>query len=409
MVLAASLALDAGSVAAQSAGTFAPVSDTLEVVHDQVFASTTAVLLANDMLRSPGSEDDSLQAVVVTPPSHGVVTVSPSGALSYTPEPGFVGTDSFTYVLQSLPIQVLQFAPASSNLEFESTLRISLGSDSARKTIPINGSVRLDVGDGTAPIDSVHVLSISVRNDAQIALQFKYGSPITVGKINLSAAKDSLKLDINRVGPRADASGAFNSFTQTGNKLNVETSVDMSGTGVLSNAVPNDPQHLVTETDFDVVGSVLTQPGTLAFVFNVDSHNQFQISGNDVDLNITGTAVATGPYVQRVTSDPATVTLHVISPTEIENRTLPERNRLLSLYPNPAAGETTISYEIARPGPVRFAVFDLLGRRRLVVFASSNVTGEQVQRLDLSHVSPGLYFVRVSQSAWSATRSLIVR
>jgi hypothetical protein len=50
-------------------------------------------LLANDS----DPDGDTLLAVVETPPSQGTATLSADGSLSYTPNPGFVGTDSFTY------------------------------------------------------------------------------------------------------------------------------------------------------------------------------------------------------------------------------------------------------------------------------------------------------------------------
>jgi hypothetical protein len=42
-------------------------------------------------------EGQSLTAVKVTDPSNGVVTINPDGSFTYTPNPGFVGEDSFTY------------------------------------------------------------------------------------------------------------------------------------------------------------------------------------------------------------------------------------------------------------------------------------------------------------------------
>src|SRR5439155_1398079 len=40
---------------------------------------------------------DALTAVKVSDPPHGTVTVNADGSFTYTPTPGFVGTDSFTY------------------------------------------------------------------------------------------------------------------------------------------------------------------------------------------------------------------------------------------------------------------------------------------------------------------------
>src|SRR6266568_2680459 len=54
---------------------------------------------------------DPLHATVVSPPAHGVVTLSPNGAFTYVPAENFIGTDSFYYSAEtvsasSVPAQV---------------------------------------------------------------------------------------------------------------------------------------------------------------------------------------------------------------------------------------------------------------------------------------------------------------
>jgi len=53
-----------------------------------------AGLLANDL----DSDGDTLTAVLVSPPTNGTVTIGGDGAFTYTPDSGFSGTDTFTYV-----------------------------------------------------------------------------------------------------------------------------------------------------------------------------------------------------------------------------------------------------------------------------------------------------------------------
>ena len=43
-------------------------------------------------------DGDSLTFTVDTPPANGAVTLNPDGSFSYTPAPGYSGTDSFTYI-----------------------------------------------------------------------------------------------------------------------------------------------------------------------------------------------------------------------------------------------------------------------------------------------------------------------
>jgi large repetitive protein len=68
-------------------------ADFFRVAHDRVFAETTGALFANDA----DLDGDPLAAVLVTGPAHGTLALSPDGTFSYTPDPLYVGPDSFTY------------------------------------------------------------------------------------------------------------------------------------------------------------------------------------------------------------------------------------------------------------------------------------------------------------------------
>ncbi|HID21716.1 MAG TPA: tandem-95 repeat protein, partial [Planctomycetaceae bacterium] len=69
--------------------------DSYTVDEDTVLAigQTADGLLANDS----DVEQDPLTARRVAPPAHGTVTVNPDGTFTYTPNPDFNGTDTFTY------------------------------------------------------------------------------------------------------------------------------------------------------------------------------------------------------------------------------------------------------------------------------------------------------------------------
>ena len=54
----------------------------------------TIPVLDNDLL-SPGAPPNAV--VNVSQPSNGVATIQPDGTVLYTPNPGFVGRDTFTY------------------------------------------------------------------------------------------------------------------------------------------------------------------------------------------------------------------------------------------------------------------------------------------------------------------------
>lgn len=76
----------------------APIAedDTYAVASDELFLAGQATsLLANDR----DSEDDPLSTSLLRPARRGTVTVARDGAFLYQPEPGFVGRDSFVYLL----------------------------------------------------------------------------------------------------------------------------------------------------------------------------------------------------------------------------------------------------------------------------------------------------------------------
>ena len=54
-------------------------------------------LLTNDF--DPDGDDLVIDTIPLTPPTNGVVTINPDGTYTYAPDPGFIGTDIFTYVV----------------------------------------------------------------------------------------------------------------------------------------------------------------------------------------------------------------------------------------------------------------------------------------------------------------------
>jgi large repetitive protein len=82
-------------VASQGEVPSAPVSqdDAFEIDAGSSLTIDAPGVLENDT----DADGDALSAVLASGPSHGALTLNSDGSLSYTPEAGFVGTDSFTY------------------------------------------------------------------------------------------------------------------------------------------------------------------------------------------------------------------------------------------------------------------------------------------------------------------------
>ena len=70
------------------------VDDAYSTVHDTVLNVAAPGVLANDT----DADGDPLIAILQTGPTNGLLTLNSDGSFDYTPNAGFVGSDSFTYV-----------------------------------------------------------------------------------------------------------------------------------------------------------------------------------------------------------------------------------------------------------------------------------------------------------------------
>jgi VCBS repeat-containing protein len=71
------------------------VNDNYPATEDQPLTIPAPGVLDNDM----DPDGDPLSVISNTPPSNGTVTQNPDGSFTYTPNPDFCGTDSFTYTV----------------------------------------------------------------------------------------------------------------------------------------------------------------------------------------------------------------------------------------------------------------------------------------------------------------------
>ncbi len=107
-----------------------------------------------------------------------------------------------------------------------------------------------------------------------------------------------------------------------------------------------------------------------------------------------------------VPEDPAT-DIGTIT-TDVEpGEGLPVAFTLMPNYPNPFADVTTLRYVLPQAGPVRLEVFDLLGRRVAVVVDGVQPAGMHEVKLDGRNLANGLYVVRLTSEAGTATRMIV--
>ncbi|MBN2201192.1 T9SS type A sorting domain-containing protein [bacterium] len=92
---------------------------------------------------------------------------------------------------------------------------------------------------------------------------------------------------------------------------------------------------------------------------------------------------------------------------------LPFENRLARNYPNPFNPSTRIGYSLARPGRVRLALYDLMGREIAVLVESSMQAGNHAAEWDGRDgsgrpVPGGLYLCRIESDGFTKSRKLLL-
>jgi hypothetical protein len=92
------------------------------------------------------------------------------------------------------------------------------------------------------------------------------------------------------------------------------------------------------------------------------------------------------------------------APATASSAGLPEGPALHAPYPNPFAGRTTVRYEVSVAGPVRVAVYDVLGREVAVLAYGAHEPGQFTAVLDGQAFPAGVYLVRMSAPGFVQTQ-----
>jgi len=111
-------------------------------------------------------------------------------------------------------------------------------------------------------------------------------------------------------------------------------------------------------------------------------------------------------------TDPGTYALFTTTSAEgVEEKpvgTLQYRFELSQNYPNPFNPTTVIRYQVAAACEVRLGVFDLLGREVAVLVSERKAPGSYEATLDVSGLSSGIYFYRMTAGYFTQTRKMAV-
>jgi VCBS repeat-containing protein len=275
-------------------------NDSYAVAQDATLTVAAPGVLANDT----DAENEPLSASLVSTAAHGVLTLNADGSFTYTPNPYFYGTDSFTYqasdgALTSSPATVtinvakVNHAPTAGDDSYttdEATpLTVAapgvLGNDSDPDGDPLTAAVVTGPAHGTLALNANG--SFTYTPDANY-----YGADSFTYRANDGAAGSNVatvNLTANAVAPRA----AADAYT-----MDESSTLTVAAPGVLGNdtTVGNDPltARLVSGPAHGTLtlgadGSFVYTPGT--YYYGTDSftyqNNDGQFDSNTATVTIT--------------------------------------------------------------------------------------------------------------------------
>jgi DNA/RNA endonuclease YhcR with UshA esterase domain len=90
--------------------------------------------------------------------------------------------------------------------------------------------------------------------------------------------------------------------------------------------------------------------------------------------------------------------------TSVENNNPLEA---MKLYPNPAKNRAYLSYALPTAGNLQLEVINMIGKR--VAIETLTQTSEGIAEIELANLPEGVYFVRLSNTQFSAVRRLVVK
>lgn len=79
----------------------------------------------------------------------------------------------------------------------------------------------------------------------------------------------------------------------------------------------------------------------------------------------------------------------------------------LQTYPNPFAGDLTISYRIPQDGMVKIEVINLIGENMMLLFSGNKTAGSYFEELSMGQLPPGAYVLRLSSVNFVAQKKLV--
>ncbi len=322
---------------------------------------TPASILANDTDPDPGS---TLTVDSYTQPAHGTVSINPNGTFTYTPANGYVGADSFTYVVidetgrtasgivnisvvtgpNAAPVAAADFYPAVEdqvlNIELDESVLVN---DTDAEGDPMTAELATPPAKGTLQFNTDGSFTYTPNANANgvdtftyKAFDGKYSAPVTV-TLTIQGVND------------APAAVADTYFADPGQTLNIaapgvlgnDTDIDTATanlTAILVSPATGGTLTLNADGSFSYVAPAVG--GNYTFTYLVNDGAADSPTAATVTIQVNGAPTAAADSYSVVEDN----TLTVNSPGVLANDSDPENQSLTAvLVAAPANGSLTLN------------------------------------------------------------------
>ena len=80
----------------------------------------------------------------------------------------------------------------------------------------------------------------------------------------------------------------------------------------------------------------------------------------------------------------------------------------MTVFPNPANNLVAVNYNLSEQNKVSFDIFNLLGEKVQSFIGEEKAAGKNEQKFDISTLTNGLYFLKITSGKWSEVKKFTV-
>ncbi len=189
---------------------------------------------------------------------------------------------------------------------------------------------------------------------------------------------------------------------------------NLAGQGALAYATPNFAEFSAIK-NAPGIGTSFTKISNMLYVAQQGSTGE--VLSAFPGINATGKAPAFTAYYHAdrlgenmFPTDTRYLQVRISQPSGVAQTgaSSPGRFHLAQNHPNPFNAATTIRFDLARPGPVKIEVFDLLGKSVATVLDEKREAGSHQIHFTGEGLSSGIYYYRLSSDQQTALRKMVL-